>query len=250
MLPSKGKETGEGKPLEAALGCGRLQRKQRLDGSHDVICCPRSPSCPHNRCDCSGWASYRGAGDKERKAPSQEGGHPGTGRSPAQPPGGSNLAGRGAGEQAPQRGGAQAAHGDLGEIPHSLCGSVIHFALPLTRATRHEARHRSVTAGVSPTAPGCRKRPPSPPLWAGQSGLWSGRLPPGERMLFCLQTPSPSLAQTFITVAALEDPTLLHSSSVSAVSSLITTSLKPAQMRPWPPTQPAPPASAINLPAP
>lgn len=146
---------------------------------------PAALPAPTIAADCSGWASYHGAGDKARKAPSQEGGHPGTGRSPAQPPGGSNLAGRcAAGEQAPQRGGAQAAHGDLGEIPHSLCGSVIHFALPLTRPTSHEARHRSVTAGVSPTAPGCRKQPPTPTSVGGSVGaLERPPSPRGEKAL-------------------------------------------------------------------
>lgn len=138
MSSLKGMASGEGKSLEAALGRWRLQRKQRLDGSHDVICCPCSPSCPHNRCRLQ-WVGTLPRGGRQGKEGTEPGGRtPGTGRSPAQPPGGSNLAGRcAAGEQAPQRGGAQAAHGDLGEIPHSLCGSVIRFALPLTRPTRH-----------------------------------------------------------------------------------------------------------------
>lgn len=107
--------------------------------------------------------------------------------------------------------------------------------------------------GSLPHSPRLQEAAPLPHLGGRVSrGSGAAAFPPhpAERMLFCLQTPSPSHAQTFVTVAALEDPTLLHSGSVSAVSSLITTSLKPDQMRPWPPTQPAPPASAINLPAP
>lgn len=102
--------------------------------------------------------------------------------------------------------------------------------------------------GSLPHSPRLQEAAPLPHLGGRVSrGSGAAAFPPhpAERMLFCLQTPSPSHAQTFVTVAALEDPTLLHSGSVSAVSSLITTSLKPDQMRPWPPTQPAPPASAI-----
>lgn len=39
-------ESWEGGPLKTALRCERRQRKQRLDQSHDVTRCPRSPSCP------------------------------------------------------------------------------------------------------------------------------------------------------------------------------------------------------------
>lgn len=86
MSSLKGMASGEGKPLEAALGCGRLQRKQRLDGSHDVICCPCSPSCPHNRCRLQ-WVGILPRGGRQGKEGTEPGGRtPGDGEVPGAAP--------------------------------------------------------------------------------------------------------------------------------------------------------------------
>lgn len=160
---------GQGELLEAALGCERRRRRERLDQSHDVIGRPRGLPAPTSRP--LRWVDVLPQGKATGRTHRARAGtaRPRVGKSPKEVPSaapGELLTQRG--RKGAWPGGGLRTRGGAAPAAHPDPGATAPFP----------PRHRSVPAGVSPDSRAAGSPLPRP---SGRGG--GNRLPPGQTAL-------------------------------------------------------------------